>query len=255
MNHAKIASDLYFRAAEAASRRVRARDAPVSRGFIRSSNANPPPLARCLRGGQGGEVRLKLLITLIWIGANPPHDTTFPARAWAELLDLPDPAGKGSRRIHDATKWLERARLIRVVKEPGLPSKIFLLDENGSGDEYNHPAKLRRSYVKLPPAVWTNGWMALLSGSALALLLIALDQLQGAVEGSPFWLSPSRSKELYGLSPDTWTRASKELRNLGILVVRRRPTRLHEFGLIRLRNEYQLDEARLQARPSNLRDL
>jgi len=37
-----------------------------------------------------------------------PHDLAYPARAWATLLGLPDPAGRGARRINEAILWLEQ---------------------------------------------------------------------------------------------------------------------------------------------------
>src|SRR3546814_8562857 len=54
-------------------------------GFLRDGDA--PPLARLVQGGRGGEVRLKLYLTVSLIAAAAPHtyDRNTPARSWAEL--------------------------------------------------------------------------------------------------------------------------------------------------------------------------
>src|SRR4051812_10374162 len=77
---------------------------PLRRAFAeRTDNTTPPPPpARLLRGGRGGSVRLRLSLASLWLGAAPPHELTYPARAWAELLDLDDPETAGARRVADA---------------------------------------------------------------------------------------------------------------------------------------------------------
>jgi hypothetical protein len=44
-----------------------------------------------MRGGRGGEVRLKLYFCLTLIATKPPHKIRerTPARTWAEMLALP----------------------------------------------------------------------------------------------------------------------------------------------------------------------
>jgi len=65
--------------------------------------AHPRPVA----ASWAGTVRVKLELTFLWFAANP-HDLAYPARAWATLLGLPDPAGRGARRINEAILWLEQ---------------------------------------------------------------------------------------------------------------------------------------------------
>ena len=234
--------------AAAATRRVKNRSAQVSRAFIRSDNELPPPVAKCLRGGRGGEVRLKLLLSLLWIagGGTPPHDTKFPASAWAELLGLPEPYTKGVRRIQEAIRWLEKNRLVSVEQVAGLPSKITLLDDSGSGAEYSTPGKgAGRPYRKLPPEFWTQGWLVVLSGTSIAVLLILMDQ-QRQVSSDDIWLSPSWREKHYALSADTWTRATKELSSLGLVTVERKRFR-PSFDVVRVRNFYTVNAGRLNA--------
>ncbi len=232
----------------AASRRVKNRATPVRNQFVAAAGEAPiPPLAQMLRGGRGGEVRLKLYLALLWIAASPPHDVSFPARAWAELLDLPDPAGRGERRVRDAIDWLEKRRFIHVERNSGRPPRIFLLREDGSGEPYSIPGKAEHGkdgkfpsehlYKTLPPTFWTAGWGVVLSGAAIAILL-ALLQLDRS-DGEAVWVSPAEARRRFGLSEDTWTKGSKELRARGLLTVGRKPVS-EEFGWRRVRNTYQL---------------
>ncbi|HVF74574.1 MAG TPA: hypothetical protein VM938_05955, partial [Acidimicrobiales bacterium] len=71
-----------------------------------------------LRGGRGGAVRLKLYLSFLWFAAAPPHDVTYPARAWASLLGLEDPEARGARRIIDAITWLDAHDFVVVEGRP-----------------------------------------------------------------------------------------------------------------------------------------
>lgn len=65
-------------------------------------------------------------------GGDDRHQVTFPARSWAELLDLDDPAGAEQRRIRAAVSWLEDAGLVLVDRPACEPPTITLLREDGS---------------------------------------------------------------------------------------------------------------------------
>ncbi len=107
-------------------------------GFVRSawqprSDASPSsastaepvvtPLVAMLRGGHGGEVRLKLYLSITLLAAHPPFDISRPiaGRSWATMLGLPDPEGNGARRIADALVWLDQHRYIALQRRPGMP--------------------------------------------------------------------------------------------------------------------------------------
>lgn len=225
--------------------------------FIRNEEgaSGTPPLAQLLRGGQGGAVRLKLLLGLIWAAGggregDERHMTNaYPARAWATLLDLPDPEGNGQRRIRDAIQWLEARKLIRAHREEGRPTVLEIRREDGSGLDYMDPAraisqikdeseKWRELHVTLPDTFWTDGWAATLSGRALAILLV-LGQLT-YTEREWDYASPKKARERYTLSEDTWSRGVAELKGHGIVEIRRRKIAEDVFQLRRLRNEYKL---------------
>lgn len=237
--------------------------APVRVAFIGSNDAvrgedQAPPLARILRGGRGGEVRLKLELSFLWFAVNPPHDLAYPARVWAELIGLDDPETRGTRRVRQAIAALETVGLIEVMKRPGHPNRIFLMDEGGEGVSYRLPGaaygsargtddQWRHRYIQLPDALWTNGWIATLSGAALAMLLVLFGELgQKDPDKSDLWFSPSRAKRIYGLSEDTRSKGLRELRAAKIITARRRAASRDVLDFRRVRNTYRLDMERLR---------
>ena len=217
-------------------------------GFVRAQGlADRPPLARMLRdgrgrrGGRGGAVRLKLYLCLNLLAAHAPHDIRpIPARAWAEALGLPDPHGRGARRVTDALTWLSEAKMITLQRERGVAPTITLLDPTGNGSRY----KRSSPYVTVPLGFWREQWITRLSASAVALLIVLLD-LQGGKKSSldaPYLTSGQRAR--HGLSDDTWTRASKELAEHGLLTVNRTPQG-RDFDYRRMRNTYWIDKTKL----------
>jgi hypothetical protein len=64
-------------------------------------------------------------------------------------------------------------------------------------------------YVQIPHEVWTSGYMSMLTGPGVALLLILLDQYgPGKIaDPHPVWFSPKVLLERYGLSDDTRNKA------------------------------------------------
>ena len=209
------------------------------------------PLVRELRGGRGGSVRLRLHLSLLWASAAPPHDTAFPARFWATLLGLPDPDGNGARRVKAAIDWLEQNRFIDVEAQSGRQPRLRLLHESGDGQRYEPPgAVLARHrgdsildgtytpelYTKMPAQVWTNGWMAQLSGAGIAVLLTLLRSSDTTEE---IWYSPDFARSTFGFSEDTRTTGLRELERLGA-VERHRRTVGGDFDQRRYRNTYTL---------------
>lgn len=244
------------------SRLGRRTTAPVRAAFVGVADDNrpagqAPPLAQLLRGGRGGEVRLKLELSFLWFAANPPHDLTYPARMWAILLGLEDPEGRGTRRVRQAILTLARFELIAIDPRPGQPNRIVLLDEGQPGTRYELPGAAfnrgrgsdqdwRHRYVQMPDTLWTNGWLATLSGAALAMLLVLYVEL-GRREPSTtdVWFSPSQALKLYGLSEDTRSKGLRELRAAGLITARKRSASRTALDFRRLRNTYRINTAQL----------
>jgi hypothetical protein len=221
--------------------------------FVRNEQDPPAvtPLARLLRGGQGGEVRLKLYLCLSLLATASPYDIRDPIRAgwWAAALGLPDPDGKGARRISNALDWLDANDYITLQRRPGRPSTVTLLDPRGGGGPYVGVDKARR-WVRAPLALWEREWIVDLSGSALALLLVLMELQGGAVR--PRYLETGRHVQ-YGLSEDTWTRAARELRDCGLLTVGQVVTG-RNLDMRRTRNTYWLAVDALEAERNVVQD-
>lgn len=178
------------------------------------SQVASPPLARLLRGG--GEVRIKVFLTVLMMATKPPHSTRVPSKDMAAILNLRDPDGAGARRVNKAFSDLEAAGLVRRDREPGHVPSTTVLDPGGSGDEWND-RQLPVGYITLPPDLWRRGWVVALSGRALALLIILRENTGGRSKNGA-WVPGTRHRQ-YGLSEDTWTAATKELSEAGLLDV------------------------------------
>lgn len=246
-------------AAAALARRARDRSAQLRRVFVEREDVSAPtPLARMIRGGRGGEVRLKTYLSMLFIAGAPPYDVSYPARAWATLMGLDEPNTKGARRVNEAVSWLESNKFVTVANNPGKPSRVTLLDEQGSGDRYEAPGEVynrlrtkkgdeeakRNRYVKIPPSFWTSGWLSILSTPAVSMYLVLLCA-QTSAEISEVWFSPDQANKLYALSGDTRSRGLAELRDAGLVNVRRKALSSDIFDVQRFRNAYTLDLDRL----------
>lgn len=220
---------------------------PLGEPFLRSDerlSAYGPPVARMLRGGRSGEVRLKLYLSMSLLATRAPYDVShIPARAWAQILNLADPTTNGARRVNEAIAWLDTNHFVRAKRGRGAPGTIVMLHQSGSGADYVRPGG---RWVQVPLGFWENGWIVHLGGTAVALLLILLD-LQGGRQVSQS-IVPSEARARYGLSPDTWTKGTKELQDLGLLRIGKAPQG-DVWDFRRLRNTYWVYEDRLRLPP------
>jgi DNA-binding transcriptional ArsR family regulator len=230
--------------------------AAVRWGFIARALPDdpPPPMARMLRGGRGGEVRLKLYLSFLWFARNSGKGPrlAYPAQSWAQLLDLGD---SGARRVQDALRWLQRENFIRLEHRPGEASATHLLDDLGTGKKYesagqaanryrNDPLELpKHYYVQLDSKLWTRGWICVLSGPAIAMYLAVLHALRG--DDGPAWFSPDIARSRYDLSEDTRSRGLRELTRAGLITTARRPVGTGAFDDPRYRNIYTHNKAKL----------
>lgn len=258
----KTASREALAAAEHLGTRARMRTAQLRRTFVESPEDGPsaPPLAQMLRGGRGGTVRVKLYLSLIWLAAMPPHDASYPARAWATLMDLPQPDTNGARRVNEAIKWLQDHNFLTVEVIPGHPNRVTLRDEGGTDTPYSVPgeaynrlksagadpsALAAHRYVQIPAPFWTSGWLATLTTPAVAMLLVLLCEQGSQDRDKELWFSPERARNRYGISDETRSIGLNELRRAKIVTTRRRPVGRDMFDLRRYRNVYVLHLERL----------
>lgn len=211
-------------------RRRRESGAPVRKLFVaaREPFDQTPPMADLLHGGRSGQVRLKLYLSVLWRTAKEPFEVTSPARVWAELLGLPDPDGNGLRRIRQAMRDLSDRRLLKVRGRGGQPSVLQPLSDTGDGKRYSAPSTAyqkqrstdpgrlwRHEYFKIPSALWTEGYMAQLSGPGLAMLLVLLSQQRQHLPG--VWIVRGTADQQFGLSERTRNKGLDELRALNLI--------------------------------------
>lgn len=232
-------------------------DAPVRKTFVRAEGEASPPLANLYAGGRSGIVAVKLYLALIWRSGGSGYASDKPARAWATLLDLPDPEALGARRIKAAMKALAQQRLLTITPQPGGPNLITLLDEGGTGRPYELPSsaysraqargagtsRLRSNlYFKVPTRLWTEGYIQTMTGPGLVMLLILLAEQGGT--GQQLWISPAAFADRYKISRSTRTAGTKELKRLRLLVVERESLSARStqsvFDERRRRNVYRL---------------
>ena len=223
--------------------------APISNSFTRPVHpGRRTTLARLLGSGRGGEVRLKVYLTLLWlVSAQPEANAAIPVRDWIQLLGLPS-SEASSRRVRDAMSWLDQNRFIRTERLAG-PLRIYLLAEDGSGLPYRHPSELHQHYVQIPRDLWIRGWIASLSGAGLAVLLILLDTRPYGEPDQRVWLSPRILRDRYSVSQETWTKGSRQLEEYGLIYVLKVPVDEEKYGLVWRRNAYYVHEERLAFPP------
>lgn len=212
-----------------------------------------PPLSALLRGGRSGEVRMKVFLTYVMRATAAPYDTLalYPPHL-AEALALPDPDTRGTRRIQEALRWLIRHGYLAESpgKKGGRQVRVLNPMNVGSSGSDQWPGRGEgRRYLTVPIELWTNGWICVMSGRALALYLVLKELTSGRDQK---WADGPR-RELYGLSPATWQRAAGELKNLGLLTVAQDMVR-DDYAVKRLRNVYELHHERVQSlTPEQLR--
>lgn len=246
------------------SERVRREEAQVRNDFIVSPVASEPPaMTRIMRGGRGGGVvKLKTLLSMLWVAVAPPFDVTEPARVWAQLIGLEDPEGNGAARVNAAIRTLEEGRFLRVERKPGMPSRVFLMNETGNGEPYTKPSDYwlpggarpdgpdtRPLYTRIPSEFWTNGWITQLSAPAVAMFLALLHQSRGGSR-QEIWFSPAVADRRYGLTNATRSKGVRELESLGLVEIDRMVIGRESIGNIRARNTYTLNLLRLQIVPT-----
>ncbi|HEY3546153.1 MAG TPA: hypothetical protein VGK17_08685 [Propionicimonas sp.] len=239
----------------------RRKSAPVRTVFIRNlvADGGRPPLADLLRSGRASDVRVGLFLSFLWFAAAAPFDLAYPARAWAALLGLDDPTGNGTRRVRQAMSVLADAKLISITARAGQPSRVVLLEESGEGRPYtlpgetynrvrNTPEEGRHRYIQIPDTFWTNGWISVLSGPAIAMFLVLLTERAGRAEDRDLWVSPSMAKAYYAISDETRSRGLRELRAAGLVTARRASIGRDPLDFQRVRNTYRLVDRKLDER-------
>jgi hypothetical protein len=223
--------------------------------------------------GRGGDLRLKLLLSLLWVAGAEPYDVSYPARAWATLLDLREPEKAGARRVSQTLQWLDDHRFVRLEQLTGRPPRVTLLRETGFGEPYLPPGVVNNRltqqlqsatgleekalreqregerYLQLQPTLWTQGWIQTLSGPGLSMLLVLLAEASGSTDRD-LWLTPDLARRRYGLSPATRSSGLRELYDLKAVTMKRRTISRDVFDYRRMRNVYRINSTVLTDQPT-----
>ncbi|WP_329167440.1 hypothetical protein OHB49_45170 (plasmid) [Streptomyces sp. NBC_01717] len=143
---------------------------------------------------------------MLWLSRNEDASlNTYPAHQWALLMGLDAP-------------------------EQGAPSHIRLLSDTGGGRPYRAPGLAMRKatkqekaanlYVQLAAGFWTKGWVAHLSGAAIAMYLVLLHEQMGE-ENKSVWIAPRMGQERFDLSDETRRKGLKALVDQNLAAVRK----------------------------------
>lgn len=231
-----------------ALKRQTGRDAiPVRSRFVRELG-NPigkvanTPLKNLVRRGDRDGITIRLYLGLLWISTAPPYDSTVSAERWAHLLAL-DLKTNYRRRVYEAFQRLENQKLIKVKRQPGAVSTVMLLDEGGKGVAYKAPRQARRAadaWIKVPSGLWQKEEFYDLKTPGLAMLLAILADTSPKTGYA--WWSPAHFERRIGLSQSTRSRGVAELRDAGLLEIRRKRLEPGEgnFSNDKFRNTYRL---------------
>ncbi|MEW9267863.1 hypothetical protein AB1207_24245 [Kineococcus endophyticus] len=228
--------------------------------FVRREDGVPPLAGLYASGGRSGIVALKLYLTIVWRCSTAPYETSAPARGWASLLGLEDPAGRGARRVAAALKTLAAHQLVQVTSRGGQSPVVALLDESGDGSDYTLPStayaraptgrggdevRARSRYFLLPGRLWTEGHMQSLAGPGLVMLLILLAEQGG--QGVPVWFSTESFPARYRISHKTRAAGTQQLIAQGLLLLERQSLAARPYAsdldARRYRNVYHLQGA------------
>lgn len=208
--------------------RVKRDACPLRRSFVEreAGSTAHTPLTSLLRtrgssGGQGGALRITLLISLIWVTARPPYTTTRVAAYWAGLIGRSDdPRGDGARAVRDALHELADRGLLDL-HTVGPKTAIVLHNESrpvvaGQPVLYEPPYN-SEPYLSVPRTFWTEGLAANLSGAGVAMYLCALALTRS--DDPEFFISASYFNDRYGISRSSRKRGLAELTERGVLTV------------------------------------
>lgn len=229
-----------------------------------------PPIRQLFDGGQGNDLAVKMLLALWWSLRDFPYTWDVPevkSEGWGLLCGRPpavDPTtdrstSRAVARAIDRLSGLDddSPSYIDAIRARGRSAVLMLRDYTHptdhmvrSGDGISLAPEHR--YCRVPSTLITNGWMAVLPGKALLVLLALIDHLDvGDTKmvkrssgdrswediGSYRWapIGPQQYERRYGFGKDAWFDGLRLLRLWGLVAqdtklqspvpgLRRRPT-------------------------------
>lgn len=208
---------------------------PVRRDFLLRGDEPDTALGRLLSsgsgrgGGKGGQRRLALLLTGLWVCSRYPYETQRPASWWADMIGLADPQGATATRsaVTNLRELAERRYIDFVPGKEGYSPTVTLRTELGTGDAYVRPFQdEHRNYIRLPVTLWTDAALiGKLSGPGLAMFVIMLSYYNEKTnKGEGIWFSDRKFRERHGMAEATRLSGLNDLVNHGVLTMRQEKT-------------------------------
>ena len=203
-------------------------------------------------GGQGGEVRLKLWLSMVYRVVKEDNWTKLRKNDhanYASMFGLKDPAGKGVARVRDAYRWLHKNRYIvidggrlkaygrvRVTHEvthflPEDKPLVMRPAPTGQKDiEFPDVPYLKHRYFNLPRPFWENGWITYMRSAEILVLMILCNEARNN-EDTEIRIPVHDRMRRYGLSDDMWRQGETGLERRGIIArTNRAGIVLDDFG-------------------------
>lgn len=190
---------------------------PLASSFVQGrtgrNKPRPGPLAAFVSAGHERALAQYLLLHAAASGGD--WSVARDSRVWARAMGLNPASASARSAVSKNWAWLEKEQLVKRSRK-GRLSNVTLRRDDGSGRTYaGHPAERAEPYLRVPYALWRDGWHRQLDLTGLAVLLIALDSDDG------FKLPREHMPGWYGISGSTVTKGIKRLRNLELIDVRR----------------------------------
>lgn len=184
---------------------------PIRTTFIQQGHGKstrPGPLATFLTSHDERGLDAYLLVHAL--ASAEPWTCEFGSVLWVRTLGIETNKEASARgAVSKVMRRLEERKLVRRSRA-NRKAVVQLLREDGSGNDYTHPARTDR-YLRLTDAYWREGYFTTLSMAAKVMLLVALERDDG------FYLPFEYAPDWYGISADTAERGLRELHNHDIL--------------------------------------
>lgn len=190
------------------------RTVPIRNTFVQQGaqrSPKPGPLATLVK--HRDDRALGLFLIALAVASGGDHSVTEWATTWARTFGVFKET-PGRAAVSRAWNRLEKLKLIKRQRAELGKTRVTLLREDGSGNEYRHAHRSSERYFQLPFEYWTSDerWHDTLTLPAKSVLLIAL-----SFRSVEFALPQDQVPKWYGISADTAGRGLSELREQGII--------------------------------------
>lgn len=186
---------------------------PFRTSFVQQGHGNtttPGPLADFLSAHDERGLDAYLLVHAI--ASAEPWTCEFGSTLWVRALGIRTNKQDSARgAVSKVMRRLEDRRLVRRSRA-NRNAVVQLLCEDGSGEEYVHPARTDR-YFRVTDAYWREDYFARLSLPAKVMLLVALER------PDDFYLPFEYAPTWYGVSADSAERGLRELHTNDLIAV------------------------------------